>query len=346
MTRLTTYQYIPISEHQVQLAYRWLCKQRLHFPANADIWSFRFNWHIIKPKLMQQVSSGHYVFSPLACIKKANGSIIHCWCSQDALILKLLTYVLDDELSLSPLCKHIKGHGGLKQCVVDVQRHVSHYQFACKTDVRHFYESINHTVLINLLYDQIANLHLRRYLYQAIHRTVESGGHYREIKKGIARGCPISPILGALYLNQLDEAFAKQGVYYTRYMDDILILSKTRWHNRQAVRQMNQIFNQLKVEQHPDKTFIGYIAKGFDFLGYHFSEKRLQLAPITIKKHVKRFNQLYEQQTMKKATSNEMALVLGYYVKRWQCWCTAGLGNIKLETYDGSQESLATLERT
>ncbi|MFT6991854.1 MAG: hypothetical protein ACJASL_003850, partial [Paraglaciecola sp.] len=26
----------------------------------------------------------------------------------------------------------------------------------------------------------------------------------------------------------------------------------------------------LKVEQAPDKTFIGKISKGFDFLGYHF----------------------------------------------------------------------------
>jgi hypothetical protein len=29
------------------------------------------------------------------------------------------------------------------------------------------------------------------------------------------------------------------------------------------------------VEKHPDKTFIGWIAKGFDFLGYSFELKWL-----------------------------------------------------------------------
>ena len=90
---------------------------------------------------------------------------------------------------------------------------------------------------------------------------------------------------------------------------------------------MNECFNQLKVEQHPDKTFIGRIEKGFDFLGYHFSREPLRVANITVKKYVERFIQLYERQKTK-ATSEEMALILGLYVKRWWCWCRAGLPQV------------------
>ncbi len=97
-------------------------------------------------------------------------------------------------------------------------------------------------------------------------------------------------------------------------------MTKTRWQNRKAIKQMNECFNQLKVEQHPDKTFIGRIKKGFDFLGYHFSREPLRVANITVKKHVERFVRLYEQQKTKKATTKEMAWVLGRYVKRWQRW--------------------------
>lgn len=96
---------------------------------------------------------------------------------------------------------------------------------------------------------------------------------------------------------------------------------------------MSECFSQLKVEQHPDKTFIGRIEKGFDFLGYHFSREPLRVANITVKKHVERFIQLYEQQKTKKATSEEMALVLGLYVKRWRRWCVA---------WDGATESRAS----
>jgi RNA-directed DNA polymerase len=45
-------------------------------------------------------------------------------------------------------------------------------------------------------------------------------------------------------------------------MDDIIVLAKTRWHLRKAVRTVNQHFHQFKLEQAPDKTFMGKISKG------------------------------------------------------------------------------------
>lgn len=29
----------------VDAAHIWLCRQRAHYPANADIWHLRFHWH-------------------------------------------------------------------------------------------------------------------------------------------------------------------------------------------------------------------------------------------------------------------------------------------------------------
>ena len=118
-----------------------------------------------------------------------------------------------------------------------------------------------------------------------------------------------------MYLKELDVQFEQVGLFYLRYMDDILILTKTLWQNRRAIKQLNQCFNRLKVKQHPDKTFIGKIEKGFDFLGYHFSRESLKLACNTVKKHVERIHRLYEQQITKKATSEDVALVLGNYVQ-------------------------------
>lgn len=89
----------------------------------------------------------------------------------------------------------------------------------------------------------------------------------------------------------------------------------------------------MKIEQHPDKTFIGKIEKGFDFLGYHFSRDALRLAESTLKKHVERLHRLYEQQTCKNATSEEVAFILGGYVRRWIGWCHAGLSEIKMDAY-------------
>ena len=48
-------------------------------------------------------------------------------------------------------------------------------------------------------------------------------------------------------------------------------MAPTRWKLRAAVRCVNQTLAELKVQQHPDKTFVGRLSRGFDFLGYRFS---------------------------------------------------------------------------
>jgi hypothetical protein len=42
---------------------------------------------------------------------------------------------------------------------------------------------------------------------------------------------------------------------------------------------VNRTLNELKVEKHPDKTFIGRIKRGFDFLGYQFSTRGAEPGP-------------------------------------------------------------------
>jgi hypothetical protein len=106
-------------------------------------------------------------------------------------------------------------------------------------------------------------------------------------------------------------------------MDDILVPTRTRSQLRGAVRTWNQVFNRLKLVQAPDKTFIGRIARGFDFLGYQFSTEGLRLAAKTLERHATRWHRLYEQQ--KRKTAPEGAAVLDAYVLRWQRWCMAGL---------------------
>ena len=66
---------------------------------------------------------------------------------------------------------------------------------------------------------------------------------------------------------------ANRGREYTalRFMDDVLVLAPTRGKLKEAARALNQTLQELKLEKHPDKTYIGKIERGFDVLGYHFS---------------------------------------------------------------------------
>ena len=103
------------------------------------------------------------------------------------------------------------------------------------------------------------------------------------------------------------------GLFYVRFMDDLLVLAPTRWKLRRAVRLVNEILGALRLEKHPDKTFIGRIERGFDFLRYRFTRAGLNVARKTIDNFLEKASRLYEQE----CCAALAATALEMYVKRW-----------------------------
>ncbi len=87
------------------------------------------------------------------------------------------------------------------------------------------------------------------------------------------------------------------------------------------MRAVNEVLGSLGLDKHPDKTFVGRIEKGFDFLGYHFSRTGLTVAKATIERFVERASRLYEQEP----GDTSCASGFGTYVRRWVRWTTAGM---------------------
>jgi hypothetical protein len=76
--------------------------------------------------------------------------------------------------------------------------------------------------------------------------------------------------------------------------------------------------------KHPDKTFIGRVGRGFDFLGYRLEPGKLTVAEGAVYNFVMRIDRLYEQG----AGSNGV----DRYVKRWVQWSKSGIGKWVEET--------------
>lgn len=309
-------------------AYHRLCHQRRHFPANADVWHLRRHWPDERQQLVDELLGGRFRFGPLSVVTPSGGEPLHLWSARDALVMKALALTVAPRLALSRRCVHVKGHGGLKATVGRVAQRLGSFTYVLRTDVKGYYEHIDQPTLLRQLHQQIGDPALLDLLQQAIERSVERGGLWRDIRSGISRGCPLSPLLAALYLKALDEKLERRNVFYVRYMDDILVLTQTRGQLRRAVRALNRCFDDLGLEKAFDKTFIGRITRGFDFLGYQFSRGPLRMARRTLEKHAARRHRLYEQQKRKAAP--EGAAVLDAYVRRWMRWCSAGLHKIAL----------------
>jgi RNA-directed DNA polymerase len=175
------------------------------------------------------------------------------WSAQDALVLKAMAMVLGEYLKpvLSGNCYHLAGNGGAKAAVRATAKHLKKEQHVMKSDVRGYYANIDHEILFSLIQKYVSDRLVQKLLWQYIRRTVYCDGLYRDVKRGISLGCPLSPLMGALYLKQLDDSMEKTGLFYARFMDDWVVIAPTRWKLRSAVRIVNETLGLLKVEQQP-----------------------------------------------------------------------------------------------
>ena len=239
---------------------------------------------------------GVYRFDSL-CEIRTDSEIIELWNSRDSLVLKAMTIVLGDIIQpqISARCFHVKGSGGIKGALQEVNDKLEDSSFVMKSDVKSYYASIDHEILLGMLEMYVQDEMALGLVWQYLRRTVTYGENYRDVKVGISLRCSLSPLMGALYLSPMDEVMVKSGYHYTRFMDDWIVITKTRWHLRKAVRMINQVLVKLKLEQHPDKTYIGKANKGLDFLGFTFTPNQISVSCKTITKSLKHITRLYEQ---------------------------------------------------
>ncbi len=307
-----------VSDAVLDEAYLWLCERRKRYWHNNDVWTLRWCWPQVKPRLKAELLAGKYRFDALHLIHNSPDHIA-LWSSRDILVQKAMAIVLTRHLAgaLAKTCYHLIGNGGVKVAVRDVLAQLPGHRFVFKTDVLRFYASIDQEILLAQLKQNIDDKGVLDLLWQFMRRRIYDGGLYEDVEQGISLGCPLSPLMAAIYLKPMDDRLAKLGLFYARFMDDWVVLAPTHWKLREAVRVVNQTLGELKVQQHPGKTFIGRISRGFDFLGYRITPAGPSgPAGSTIIQSIERVGQLYEQ--------GADCVRIGQYVRRWWAWVRGG----------------------
>lgn len=142
-----------------------------------------------------------------------------------------------------------------------------------KCDVRKFFDSVDHEILLRLCKERISDRSLLNLLRMIITSFETRPG------KGIPLGNLTSQLLANVYLDQLDQ-FVKRELrckWYVRYTDDFALLSDNRSELEQVLPQIRSFLHeQLQVDIHPNKIHFRKWHQGFDFLGYvHFSHHKL-----------------------------------------------------------------------
>ncbi|MEM9281360.1 MAG: reverse transcriptase domain-containing protein [Verrucomicrobiota bacterium] len=313
------------------LAFEEVTRRRKRASPNDSVWSLRFRWPQLRPQVTKALRTGIHYFEPVEIFRRSpDTEFLEKWTALDAVILKAVSLFLTPLLGqrVSTRCFHLKGRGGAKGAVRELHTAllIGRYHFVFRSDVYHYYESMNHAELLHALSRLVPHPPLIRLVSSFLDRTIYRDGHYRAVGSyGIGRGSPLSPLLGAVYLAEMDEKLSalaeKHGLFYARFMDDWVILSPTRWKLKKAIRLTNQCLEQVQMRQHPDKTFIGRVERGFDFLGYQFGEDGLAgLSRRSLGNVLRNLSH--------RIASGASREALEQYLRRWNGWAKGGLGQL------------------
>lgn len=135
-----------------------------------------------------------------------------------------------------------------------------------KCDIRKFFASIDHKLLLSILEQYIPDRNIL-WLLENVIRSFSSTNS----GVGLPLGNLTSQLLVNIYMNELDQ-FVKHKLkagYYIRYADDFIILSENRnILERQLSRIKEFLQNRLRLVLHPKKIYLKTLASGIDFLGW------------------------------------------------------------------------------
>ena len=143
-----------------------------------------------------------------------------------------------------------------------------------KCDIKKFFASINHSILINILRNYIPDGDVLWILEEVI-----SSFQSALSRVGLPLGNLTSQLFVNIYMNEFDQ-FIKHGLrvkHYVRYADDFVIFSGNRnWLEAQLPVINNFLRRNLKLTLNPQKVSIKTLASGVDFLGWvHFLNHRV-----------------------------------------------------------------------
>lgn len=138
-----------------------------------------------------------------------------------------------------------------------------------KCDIRKFFASIDHGILLNILARYIPD----KGILWLLERIISS------FSPGLPLGNLTSQLLVNVYMHEFDM-FVKHGLkarHYLRYADDFAVLSHDKGWLMELLPKMGDFLKEeLRLDLHPTKVSITTMASGVDFLGWvHFPDHRV-----------------------------------------------------------------------
>jgi len=302
------------SQNLINEIRRDFVKKYRNRPVSSLFWAFLAHFDTNVKEILQAINSGNYQMHYCELWKHpSDRETIAVRSFKDRFVIRLITEYVKKSISsvLSPHYYQKKGKGRQAAIKALIQK-MPDYQYLYKTDVKSYFASIDHDILMEQLKRYIQNPIILGLIKQIISPKVFISGRWQTNSHGIPLGCSLSPVLSEFYLLKLDKAFDQnQGIYYQRFCDDIIILAKTKWQQKRSIKKVKQILNRLKLTIRYRKTFAGKTSDLITYLGFKiYPNGSLGISSESIKRMKLKLPRLYEQ-----GSSSEK---IRSYLRRWE----------------------------
>jgi len=161
-----------------------------------------------------------------------------------------------------------------KDAVRKVKEYIEQgYTRAVVLDLSKYFDTLNHTILLNLLRQQVKDERVVQMIKRYLKSGVMENGVVMETEEGSPQGGNLSPLLANIYLNEFDWEFRRRGVPCVRYADDIVLLAKSERAAERLLESSTKYLEEkmkLKVNREKSRTVSVFAIRNFKFLGFCF----------------------------------------------------------------------------
>jgi hypothetical protein len=214
-------------------------------------------------------------------------------------IHRVIEPVIDKLLSTSVYaCRERMGNRLCALKLFSFLKKIGSERYVIKLDVRKYFESIDHTILLNKLMAALTD----DSLYPLLNSLIKSHKGYSLKNRGIPIGNLTSQLFANFYLREVDIiATSKIGLsyyhktfgdtLYLRYMDDMVIVAPTKAMACEAAHTVCNLAEQELALDIPFQKRYHLSNDAVPFLGYKINEHEI----VPLQRKVKKFNAKLKQ---------------------------------------------------